>query len=95
MIRLIGIGFCSKQVNLNRLPGWEPQSWGYHGDDGKAFCCQGIGKPYGPHFNTKDVIGCGVNFRNNTAFFTRNGIDLGKIYLKVDNNVCAHTHDLL
>ncbi|EWC43639.1 hypothetical protein DRE_01526 [Drechslerella stenobrocha 248] len=77
---LIGVGFCAGDVILNRLPGWEPFSWGYHGDDGKSFCCTGIGKPYGPQFNSKDVIGCGVNFRTNTAFFTRNGHLLGTAF---------------
>ncbi|EPS42552.1 hypothetical protein H072_3482 [Dactylellina haptotyla CBS 200.50] len=77
---LIGVGFCAGDVPLNRLPGWEPCSWGYHGDDGKSFCCSGVGKPYGPQFNTKDVIGCGVNFRTNTAFFTRNGALLGTAF---------------
>jgi hypothetical protein len=75
--RLIGIGFCTEKVSLNKLPGWELESWGYHGDDGNIFCCQGTRKSYGPKFNTDDIIGCGVNFRNNTAFFTRNGHFLG------------------
>lgn len=75
--RLIGIGFCTEKVSLSKLPGWEQESWGYHGDDGNIFCCQGTRKQYGPKFNTDDIIGCGVNFRNNTAFFTRNGHHLG------------------
>jgi hypothetical protein len=75
--RLIGIGFCTENVSLSKLPGWEQESWGYHGDDGNIFCCQGTRKLYGPKFNTDDTIGCGVNFRNNTAFFTRNGQYLG------------------
>ena len=83
--RLIGIGFCTKNFPLTRLPGWEPESWGYHGDDGRAFCCQGIGKTYGPMFNTGDVIGCGVNFRTHTAFFTRNGNELGTIEASLSN----------
>ncbi|KAF8254070.1 SPRY-domain-containing protein [Wilcoxina mikolae CBS 423.85] len=74
---LIGIGFCTEKVSLSKLPGWEQESWGYHGDDGNIFCCQGTRKAYGPKFNTDDIIGCGVNFRNNTAFFTRNGHYLG------------------
>lgn len=75
--RLIGVGFCTRKVILNRLPGWEPESWGYHGDDGNSFCCMGTGKPYGPQFTTNDTIGCGVNFRTGTAFFTKNGVDQG------------------
>jgi hypothetical protein len=74
----IGIGFSSKDVSLNRPPGWEPESWAYHGDDGNSYCCQNSGKSYGPPFSTSDVIGCGVNFRTGHAFFTRNGDPLGK-----------------
>ncbi|CAJ0754870.1 5518_t:CDS:10 [Entrophospora sp. SA101] len=73
----IGIGFCTKSVALNRLPGWEQDSWGYHGDDGHSFCCSGTGKPYGPTFTTGDIIGCCLNFRDNTAFYTKNGKHLG------------------
>jgi len=62
---------------MNRLPGWEPESWGYHGDDGNAFCSHGPGKSYGPQFAANDVIGCGVDFNNRSAFFTKNGVNLG------------------
>ena len=72
----IGIGFCRSTVTLNKLPGWEPESWGYHGDDGYTFCCQGVGKPYGPTFSTGDVVGCCINFRKGVAFYTKNGVEL-------------------
>lgn len=62
---------------LTRLPGWEPESWAYHGDDGDSYCSQASGKEYGPSFHAHDIIGCGVNFRTNTAFFTKNGVNLG------------------
>lgn len=75
--RFIGIGFGTEKVPLNKIPGWEHESWGYHGDDGHIFCCNGTKTKYGPKFAPKDVIGCGLNFRNNTAFFTRNGVFLG------------------
>ena len=74
---LIGVGFSSKSASLNRAPGWEPESWGYHGDDGHCFQAQNVGKQYGPTFGYGDVIGCGVNFRTGTAFFTKNGHYLG------------------
>ncbi|KAK8211425.1 hypothetical protein M8818_003392 [Zalaria obscura] len=77
---LIGIGFSGPKVNLNRLPGWESESWAYHGDDGFSFACTASGKHYGPKFSTMDVIGCGVNFRTNTAFFTKNGNYLGEAF---------------
>ncbi|KAK6951060.1 hypothetical protein Daesc_007589 [Daldinia eschscholtzii] len=68
------IGFSAKNVPLARPPGWEPDSWGYHGDDGDIYSGDKIGKPYeGKNFGPPDVIGCGVNFRTREAFFTKNG----------------------
>ncbi|PSK49422.1 hypothetical protein B9Z65_8217 [Elsinoe australis] len=77
---LIGIGFSSIKPSLNRLPGWELESWGYHGDDGFSFACSASGKPYGPKFSSLDVIGCGINFKTGSAFFTKNGIFLGEAF---------------
>ena len=71
-------------MNLQKLPGWEKESWGYHGDDGNLFNGEGSSsrqsKKYGPKFTTNDIIGCGVNFRTNTAFFTKNGTYLGEAW---------------
>lgn len=82
----IGIGFCGPNVSLGRLPGWDDYSWGYHGDDGNAFACTGVGKPYGPSFTTGDVIGCILNLGNFTAGFTKNGIFIGTAFkdLRID-----------
>lgn len=76
---MIGIGFSSNKASLERLPGWEQESWAYHGDDGKTFFGEnpGQGRPYGPTFGTHDAVGCGVNFSTGRAFFTKNGIFLG------------------
>ncbi|EPE32606.1 Concanavalin A-like lectins/glucanase [Glarea lozoyensis ATCC 20868] len=79
----IGIGFSSKTVPLSRLPGWEPDSWAYHGDDGHSFGSQSTGKHYGPPFTATDVIGCGVNFRTGSAFFTKNGDNLGVAFREI------------
>ena len=75
--RMIGVGFSGPKVALSRIPGWEPDSFAYHGDDGQIFNNTTTGKNYGPKFGTLDVIGCGINFRRNTAFFTKNGQWLG------------------
>lgn len=52
----IGVGFSSAEVKLDRLPGWEPHSFGYHGDDGNAFHESGKGIKYGPTFGTGDKL---------------------------------------
>jgi hypothetical protein len=76
---MIGVGFSSPKASVERLPGWEQESWAYHGDDGKSFFGenQGQGRPYGPTFTVNDTIGCGVNFSTGCAFFTKNGVFLG------------------
>ncbi|KAK5992403.1 Ran-binding protein 9 [Cladobotryum mycophilum] len=87
----IAIGFSTKAAATSRPVGWEAESWGYHGDDGRCFTGQNIGRHYGPTFNHGDVVGCGVNFRDRTAFFTKNGVKLddafhdikGKLYPSV------------
>lgn len=72
----IAIGFASKEASLARPPGWEPDSWGYHGDDGHCFAAQNVGKRYDKPFGSGDVVGCLINFRLGHALFTRNGQEL-------------------
>ncbi|OCH84452.1 SPRY-domain-containing protein [Obba rivulosa] len=76
----ISIGFSAGDVRLSRLPGWEKQSWGYHADDGCAFQGQKDGSSYGPTFDSGDVIGCGIDFSQNRAFYTKNGAFLGMVF---------------
>ncbi|KAI1109277.1 ran-binding protein [Nemania sp. NC0429] len=72
------VGFVTKNVSLARPPGWEQESWGYHGDDGDIYSGSNVGKKYKETtFSSGDVIGCGVNFRTGQAFFTKNGVNLG------------------
>ncbi|KAJ9226110.1 hypothetical protein DTO027B5_8095 [Paecilomyces variotii] len=84
---MIGIGFSSSKASVERLPGWELESWAYHGDDGKSFFgeSQGQGRPYGPTFTVNDIIGCGVNFSTGCAFFTKNGVFLGNAFRELRN----------
>ncbi|XP_045460124.1 ran-binding protein 9 isoform X2 [Harmonia axyridis] len=83
----MGIGLSAQGVNMNRLPGWDKQSYGYHGDDGHSFCSSGTGQPYGPTFTTGDVIGCGVNLVENTCFYTKNGHHLGIAFRDLPPNL--------
>ncbi|KAM7221104.1 hypothetical protein V8F06_003489 [Rhypophila decipiens] len=80
----IGIGFSSKSVALTRPPGWEPESWGFHSDDGNIFAAQSNGKPYSDKFGPGDTIGCLLNFREGVALFTRNGRELPTAFRDVN-----------
>jgi hypothetical protein len=72
----IGIGLAHYYCDLDRLPGWEMYSFGYHGDDGHLFDCSGTGKKYGPRFSKGDVIGVCWNLIEKSVFFTKNGSGL-------------------
>ncbi|KAL6235734.1 hypothetical protein BDW75DRAFT_230115 [Aspergillus navahoensis] len=84
---MIGIGFSNNKASVERLPGWEQESWAYHGDDGKSFFGenQGQGRQYGPTFGVNDTVGCGVNFSTGCAFFTKNGVFLGNAFKDLRN----------
>ncbi|CAO3653548.1 unnamed protein product [Mucor fragilis] len=79
----IGIGFCRRINSLDRFPGWEEHSWGYHGENGHVFSGPGTEKAYGPKYGTGDIIGCGIDFRDMSAFYTKNGIYLGPAFRKI------------
>jgi len=76
----MGIGLSHVTWGINRLPGWDKGSYGYHGDDGNAFCGSGQGQVYGPTFTTGDVIGCGLNLIEGSCFYTKNGHNLGTAF---------------
>lgn len=72
----VGIGLCDEEVSLTKVPGLDHKSWGYHSDDGRITACQGTAKQYGPKFGSGDVIGCAINFKKNSVFYTKNGLPL-------------------
>lgn len=81
---VVAIGFSAGKVSLERLPGWEADSWGYHGDEAKIFAGAQNGQPYRSSFGLGDVVGCGVDFNKGQAFFTKNGLDLGIAFRDLD-----------
>jgi hypothetical protein len=59
------------------MPGWNPSSWAYHGDDGKFYAQSDAGTTYGDTFGAGDVVGCHIAFDKGVTF-TKNGTSLGK-----------------
>ncbi|KAF2277031.1 ran-binding protein [Westerdykella ornata] len=80
----VGIGLSGPKVSLHRMPGWEPDSYGYHGDDGHIFNHNQSGRAYGPKFGSQDTIGCGIIFKTRQIFFTKNGYPLGTAFKDVN-----------
>ncbi|UKZ61579.1 uncharacterized protein TrAtP1_002838 [Trichoderma atroviride] len=74
------IGFCGEHTPLGGPQlGREKVSWGYNGDSGETYQC-GVQTPtpFGEVYGEGDVIGCGVNFDKDIAFYTLNGEIIGK-----------------
>ncbi len=81
----IGVGVGERGYPMSRMPGWNRNSVGYHGDDGKLYHENGMGKAFGPTCTTGDRMGCGVDFDPDcgygyvNVFFTKNGRQVGDV----------------
>ncbi|CAG8454476.1 8532_t:CDS:2 [Acaulospora morrowiae] len=82
----VGIGFCAKTVDLNKLPGCDDNSWGFH-SNGDIFCYSDLGRSYGPSYTTGDTIGCCLNFSHKTISFIKNGVHLGIAFRWFEGNI--------
>lgn len=79
----ISIGFTSPGFKLRRQPGWDPNSYGYHGDDGLLYHGQGKGEAFGPTYSRGDTVGGGINYASQELFFTKNGTIVGAVFKDV------------
>ena len=85
------IGVSTHRFQLHRrMPGWDDISFGYHGDDGSVFHREPTGAKYGPRFGAGDVVGCGIDYRNISVFYTLNGKFLGYAHTLDDEQVKAN-----
>ena len=75
----VSIGLATSSFPLlGKQPGWDRHSYGFHGDDGAVFHNAGEGsKRFGPSFGVGDVVGCGLDYRDGSVFYTKNGRFLG------------------
>ncbi|XP_039041837.1 ran-binding protein M homolog isoform X1 [Hibiscus syriacus] len=84
----IAIGFTSEGFKMRRQPGWEVNSCGYHGDDGRLYRGQAKGDAFGPTYTTGDTVGGGINFASQEFFFTKNGAIVGTFSKEKEMNRC-------
>uniref|UniRef100_A0A915DS63 B30.2/SPRY domain-containing protein n=1 Tax=Ditylenchus dipsaci TaxID=166011 RepID=A0A915DS63_9BILA len=86
--RKLVIGLSEQEFGLgNNLPGFDEWSVGYHGHTGYKHAICRDGAQYGPTFGSKDIIGCGLNFKAKTIFFTKNGVYLGDAFERAQTEV--------
>ncbi|KAJ8660037.1 hypothetical protein O0I10_004264 [Lichtheimia ornata] len=89
----IVVGVCSDQADLEQLPGWGTDTWGYHADDGRAFdgnSGNDQGLPFGPGYTVLDVIGCGIDMQRRDIFYTKNGRFIGRAFHAVRFGIDLH-----
>lgn len=69
----IGIG-TERFPFKTHMPGWTPDSFGYHGDDGGSF--EGASYVIEPRifeaFGAGDCVGCGIDYENGSLFYCKN-----------------------
>ncbi|KAK9270709.1 hypothetical protein L1049_026292 [Liquidambar formosana] len=79
----ISIGFTNEGFKMRRQPGWEANSYGYHGDDGLLYRGHGKGETFGPTYTSGDIVGGGINYASQEFFFTKNGTVVGTLNKEV------------
>ncbi|KAI5811980.1 hypothetical protein BZA77DRAFT_253909 [Pyronema omphalodes] len=74
--RIVGLGLTNGPLQcLDRMPGWDHNTWGYHGDDGYKFHNTVHRLGFIETYGAGDTVGCGVIAGR--LFFTKNGKFLG------------------
>ena len=82
----VAIGLSARGFAADHLmPGWDGDSWGYHGDDGGRFHGDGAAVSSHEPFGHGDVVGCSVDRASGSVFFTKNGAYLGATPLSRDH----------
>ncbi|KID65885.1 Ankyrin repeat-containing domain protein, partial [Metarhizium hybridum] len=70
----LAVGFCREDTPLGSSADSSWGGWWYHGGNGHFGNQEDYVNPNcGPKYGKGDVIGCGVNFKHRTAFYTKNG----------------------
>ena len=82
----IGVGICTKASQVDRFPGWDTFSFGYHGDDGGIYCeSETATFKTEEKFESGDEIGVLLDFNTATLTFSKNKNDIKTIKLEANH----------
>ena len=85
----VAVGLSTLAFNpRDKMPGWDNNSYGYHGDDGGIFHGHGdMIRRFGPSFGLGDIVGCGLEYTTKRIFFVKNGEFLGYAFDALEDDV--------
>ena len=70
----VAVGIATADFDLARsMPGWEAKSFGFYSIDGAVFANEKHSPHFGDAYGAGDVVGCGVDYKEERVFFTKNG----------------------
>lgn len=86
----ISFGFATREYfdiisNNKLLIGWTNQSIGWHSDDGNIFWQNS--KYPSVTFKKNDIVGCGYDYETSDVFYTKNGIEVFRMYVPFKNSI--------
>ncbi|KAM0435852.1 hypothetical protein ACHAPT_002743 [Fusarium lateritium] len=105
--RRLGVGFCSRYIKDDELPGLFERSWAYRGDDGELYIEPDPGDVPSSDFRDNgkfgggDVVGVGLNIETGEGFCTRNGkkLNMGEAFQNAKDEFksarCIHVSGLV
>ncbi|RUS17269.1 concanavalin A-like lectin/glucanase domain-containing protein [Endogone sp. FLAS-F59071] len=73
----ITVGICPRTSRLEGFNYYYDDHWCYNTHTGTVDCRSRKDREFGPKFFMGDTIGCGINFKTKSIFFTMNGELLG------------------
>ncbi|GLD91586.1 hypothetical protein PINS_up000119 [Pythium insidiosum] len=90
---MTSIGLAMRSFRLvEKQPGWDSRSIGYHGDDGHLFSRTAQGQPFSVPFGAGDTVGCGIRrdleAQRTFVYFTNNGDLIPGGDMQIE---CSHT----
>lgn len=89
--RYLGIGLIDDLASLHRMIGFSGTAFGYHADDGSTYSTQSWHKnlhSLAEVYGEGDTVGCGFDASTKRVYFTKEGIELGKL---PTHNLCTVT----